>query len=116
MQLMTSTIAERLFQADQHTIETGETPQEIAVKYFAPWGAATWHIVSGTPLNIDGEPCEPDDAKDWHLFGHCDLFGDPVMAELGYVMLSELQSVRGQFGLTIERDLSYTGTLKEVMQ
>jgi hypothetical protein len=40
------------------------------------------------------------------LFGLCDLgMGFP---ELGYVSLSELQSVKGPFHLTIERDVHFT--------
>jgi hypothetical protein len=40
------------------------------------------------------------------LFGLCDLgMGFP---ELGYVSLSELQSLKGPFHLTIERDLHFT--------
>jgi len=63
-----------------------------AVKFFCPWGAATWLI-----SEWDGED---------RMFGLCDLgHGSP---ELGYVSLSELQSIRGRFGLTIERDLHFT--------
>jgi len=64
------------------------------VKLFCPWGAATW-------LLTELDPQDPDLA-----FGLCDLgFGTP---ELGSVRLSELQSVRGPGGLTIERDLHFT--------
>lgn len=62
------------------------------VKLFAPWGAATWLI---SELDQDGI-----------AFGLCDLgMGEP---ELGYVDLAELTSVRGPFGLKIERDLWFT--------
>lgn len=60
------------------------------VKLFYPAGAATWLISEVDPKN-------PDQA-----FGLCDLGqGTP---ELGYVSLSELQGIRGRFGLGIERD------------
>jgi hypothetical protein len=56
---------------------------------------------SGILTEIDPE--DPDIA-----FGLCDLgFGYP---ELGSVSLSELESVRGQLGLPIERDLYFTPT------
>lgn len=62
------------------------------VKFFCPWGAATWLI---TELHDDGL-----------MFGLCDLgHGE---AELGYVSLDELRSIRGPLGLTIERDLYFT--------
>mgnify|MGYP006286966751 CR=1 FL=1 len=63
------------------------------VKFFCPWGAATWLI---SELMEDGDT----------MFGLCDLgMGEP---ELGYVSLSELRSIRGPFGLTIERDIHFT--------
>ncbi len=61
------------------------------VKLFTPDAGATW-------LLTELDPTEPDIA-----FGLCDLgLGCP---ELGYVRLSELQTVRGKLGLPVERDL-----------
>jgi len=66
---------------------------EPVVKLFTPWGANVW-LLAWT------EPDEPDIA-----YGLCDLgMGFP---ELGSVRLSELQEVRGPFGLGIERDLHW---------
>ncbi len=66
------------------------------VKLFCPWGSGTW-------LLTELDPDEPDIA-----FGLCDLgFGCP---ELGNVSLSELESVTGPGGLTIERDLHFEAT------
>jgi hypothetical protein len=63
------------------------------VKLFCPWGAATWLLTELDPTN-------PDIA-----FGLCDLgMGCP---ELGNVSLTELRSVRGPFGLYIERDIHF---------
>ena len=60
------------------------------LKLFNPSGAATWLI-------SERDTSEPD-----QLFGLCDLgFGSP---ELGWVSLSELEAVKGPFGLGIERD------------
>ena len=60
----------------------------VYVKFFDPTGVATWYI-----LEFDGQDT---------FFGYCDLgMGCP---ELGYVSLTELQSVKGSFGLGIERD------------
>lgn len=115
MKLMTKEIAERLYRADRQVIETGQGPDEIIVKYFNPVGSGTWYITSGTPLDDNGEPTELDKAKDWHLFGFADI-GDPENAELGYVLLSELQSIHLPFGLGIERDIYYSNhRLSEVM-
>jgi hypothetical protein len=49
------------------------------------------------------------------LFGFCDL-GDREMAELGSVLLSDLQGVRGAFGLPVERALYFPlTTLADVL-
>jgi hypothetical protein len=118
MELMTAGIAERLIHNDKVMLDTGECDDAVVVKYFDPMGAATWHVVSGTPLNADGEPDYEagKEAADWHLFGHATL-GDPWCAELGYVMLSELQSIAAPGRLGIERDLHMEPTtLKEVQE
>lgn len=76
--------------------ETGECDHAPVVKFFCPWGPQTWLITEAE-----------DVGHDMRLFGLCDLgFGCP---ELGYVMLSELTTLKGPFGLTIERDMHFSG-------
>jgi len=70
----------------------------IHVKFFDPTGSWTWFATE-----FDGEDT---------FFGLVHGFEK----ELGYFSLSELQSVRGRFGLGIERDLHFDKkTLAEVM-
>ncbi len=119
MMLITKTIARKLVAADKAFLasEEGETGDQIIVKFFNPTGAQTWYIVGATPLDsVNGQPDHDnfESAKDWHMFGFCDL-GFAGCAELGYVLLSELKKIRGQFGLKIERDRNYSGSLKQVM-
>ena len=119
MMLITKAIASRLVKADQAFLasDDGATSDDVAVKFFCPWGAATWWVVRGTPLNaINGEP-DYDTATpaDWHLFGFADL-GDPQCAEMGYVLLSQLTEIKGPYGLRIERDRHYSGKLSEVRE
>lgn len=64
---------------------------EVVVKYFNPCGAGTWLITEG----------EKQENGDWLMFGYCHIFE----WEWGYVTLSELQSVRLPFGLSIEREI-----------
>lgn len=120
MKLMTKAIANKLHHADQLLIASNmeKAPTEIIVKFFTPWGAATWWITSATPLeSINGEPCDPAQAKDWHMFGYVTLGLGPECDELGYTLLSELEKLSGPFGLKVERDLYYSGhQLSEVMQ
>ena len=71
---------------------------DVVVKYFNPCGAGTWLITEGEK-QADG---------DWMFFGYCHIFE----WEWGYVMLSELESIKLPFGLHIERELY--GTKKQV--
>lgn len=113
MELMTKEIAEQLITAWNATQEreadlasVTDTLEDaydrpVVVKYFTPDGNATWWIVDG----------EHEEDGDWRLFGLCDLgLGFP---ELGYIQLSELRQLRGNCGLPIERDLHWSGTLRD---
>jgi hypothetical protein len=63
------------------------------VKLFTPWAGATWLLAELDPEDQD------------IAFGLCDLgLGSP---ELGYVSLTELRSLRGPGGLTVERDTCF---------
>jgi hypothetical protein len=90
MDLMPDDIRAQLLANGAAATETDHVP---VVKFFDPTGAATWLIT-------EMMPDQPD-----LLFGLCDLgLGCP---ELGYVSLSELQSVKGKLGLGLERDLHF---------
>jgi len=79
----------------------GKKPEDIPiiVKFFDPTGSWTWYATE-----FDGKDT---------FFGF--VRGDDN--ELGYFSLSELESIKGPWGLGIERDL-YFGkhTLKECME
>lgn len=70
---------------------------EVLVKYFNPTGAGTWLITEA----------EKQEDGDWLLYGYCHI----CEWEWGSVMLSELESFKGAYGIGIERDL-YTGNKK----
>jgi hypothetical protein len=62
-------------------------------KLFTPDAGATWLL----------SECDPDESD--RLFGICDLgLGCP---EIGYVSLTEIMSIRGPLGLSVERDLRF---------
>lgn len=67
---------------------------KVIAKFFNPMGVGTWFITEA----------EKTENGDFEMFGYCHL-GDDEMAELGYVMLSQLQQIKLPFGMTIERDL-----------
>jgi hypothetical protein len=99
-----TTLAQLLANGERQQSVRG-TPQEIdfhpVVKLFTPDAGATW-------LLTEVEPDDPDIA-----FGLCDLgLGYP---ELGSVRISDLEKVRGRFGLPVERDLHFraSSTLRE---
>ena len=97
MKLLTKDIFERLLANGRANRDADGLPLEETidhkpvVKLFTPDAGCTWLI----------SEIDPDDHD--RLFGLCDLgMGCP---ELGYVSLSELESVRGRLGLPVERDL-----------
>lgn len=122
MKLITREMARKMTAAYAHSAETGESGRAILAKYFTPWANATWYITEGWPM-YEGEPIAADrldamidpSAYDWHLFGWCDLGLGPEMAELGYVMSSDLKNLKGPAGLRVERDLHYSGNLADVV-
>jgi len=94
MKLFTTAI-ERKLHANGVAAQANEDfdPKPV-VKVFNPTGGATW-LLAWT------DPTDPTRA-----FGLCDLgMGSP---ELGYVSMTELQTVRGRFGLGMERDRWFT--------
>ena len=98
MNLLTTSIREQLLRNGRLMAERQEQGQPEpdflpVVKLFTPDANCTW-------LLTELDPEEPDIA-----FGLCDLgMGCP---ELGSVRISELESVRGAFGLPVERDLHF---------
>lgn len=77
--------------ANGHCTAGGETIDPCPViKLFTPDAGATWLLTE----------LDPDDED--RAFGLCDL--GLGMPELGYVRLSELEELRGPFGLAVERD------------
>ena len=71
----------------------------VQVKFFDPTGSWTWYATEGEPI-LD----EDENEIDFQFFGLVDGFEK----ELGYFNLSELASVKGRFGLGIERDRHFT--------
>ena len=72
----------------------GETNPLCYVKLFTPDSNWTWYIIEFS--KEDRNTC----------YGYVQGFED----ELGYFSLSELESVRGVLGLSVERDLSFEPT------
>lgn len=73
----------------------------VIVKFFYPAGAATWLITEGNLIKD-----ENGNVSDIEMFGFCCPMGVEY-GELGYVMLSDLESVEVIPGLKVKRDLYF---------
>lgn len=95
MKLITKEIEQKL-EASPLYSKDGDAAENVPViaKFFNAAGVGTWYVTEGE-RNGDG---------DWLFFG----LGSIHEAELGYMTLSDFQSVA-----TIERDLHWTGTLAD---
>ena len=75
-------------------------------KFFTPDAGWSWYATEGSPVDANGimiNEGETTPAVDLLFFGY--VIG--LEAELGYFALSELESLRGPWGLPIERDRSF---------
>jgi len=90
MKLLTEEIKKKLppLYANESLPDAGDAIAQV--KFFNPTGMGTWYATE-----FDGEDS---------FFGLVDLFEK----EIGYFSLSELESVKLRFGLSIERDLHFT--------
>ena len=91
MKLLTKTIKEKMVK--NHNDQDGTKDFKAILKLFDPTGSSTWYL---SELN-------PDDNI---AYGLCDL--GVGCAELGYVSLDELSTLKVKMGLGIERDLYFT--------
>ena len=89
-----------------------KTPDPLVVcKFFTPDAGWTWFAIEGSPVDEDGFYDTDKEKVDFVFFG----LVSGIEVELGYFSLTELQSVRGKFGLPVERDLYFQPTrLSEV--
>ena len=87
--------------------QDGKGGKAIAhIKYFTPSSSWTWYLTEGSAVTD-----EQGNEIDFQFFG----LVEGQCKELGYVMLSELESARGPMGLPIERDLYWNPkTLAEI--
>lgn len=89
MKLMTKQIEKR---AKAQYEKANDLSQDVVAKFFDPTGSWTWYL-------MNQDPQDPD-----YLWGIVKGFE----VEIGSFSLSELQAIRGRFGLGIERDLYFS--------
>ena len=88
MKLMTKEIEKK---AQRQYPKGSDLEQMIVAKFFTPWTNWTWYV-------MNQDPQDPD-----YLWGIVDGYE----VEMGSFSLSELQAVKGPWGLKIERDLYF---------
>jgi hypothetical protein len=83
----------------------------VVCKFFTPDAGWTWYAIEGSPVDENGLYDTDKEKVDFVFFG----LVSGLEVELGYFSLSELTSIRGLFGLPVERDLYFESTrLSEV--
>ncbi|MBD5357364.1 MAG: DUF2958 domain-containing protein [Bacteroides sp.] len=90
MKLITKAL-EKLFAKYPTYSQDGKMYDAVVIaKFFMPWSSFTWYVTEACKLTNG----------DYEFFGYV----DGIEGEFGYFTLSELQSLRGRFGLRVERD------------
>jgi len=92
MKLLTKALIKQMPTLDE-TASLRIEEQFAYAKIFNPMGGHTWYLTSYSE-------------EENLAFGFVNL-GDPQMAELGYISMHELESIRLPFGLKLERDRGF---------
>lgn len=97
MKLLTKEILKK-FPGIKETEGKAQADIQIVAKFFTPWSNWTWYA-----YEFDGQD---------------EFFGLVVgfEKEFGYFSLSELEAIKGPFGLGVERDRNFSATLAEVKE
>ena len=105
MKMITKKIEKQLERYPLYSQEGKGDDAKVLIKYFTPWTSGTWYVLEGNK----------QDDGDYDFFGICTL---GQYWEYGYFTLSQLEAIRGAWGLKVERDLyteGYTvGELKRI--
>lgn len=93
MKLLTQELVDRFQQVGR---QEDKSDPVIIAKFFNPTGAGTWYATEYNP-------------SDKTFYGYVSIFGD-WNDEWGYFSLTELESLKGPYGLGIERDIYFQET------
>lgn len=74
-----------------------EEEKVIHVKFFTPWAGWTWYGLEYDP-------------EEQIFFGYV----EGLEKEYGYFSLKELEQIQGPFGLKVERDRNFSGTIADI--
>ena len=93
MKLLTQELVDRFQQIGR---QEDKSDPIIIAKFFNPTGAGTWYATEYNP-------------SDKTFYGYVSIFGD-WNDEWVYFSLTELESLKGPYGLGIERDIYFQET------
>ena len=103
MKLLTKALVKKL--PALYSQEDNPDPM-VVCKFFTPDAGWTWYAIEGSPVDENGYYDTDKEKVDFVFFG----LVAGLEVELGYFSLSELKSIRGKYGLPVERDLSFEPT------
>jgi Protein of unknown function (DUF2958) len=103
MKLLTKALLEKL--PALYSQENNPDPM-VVCKFFTPDAGWTWYAIEGSPVDANGYYDTDKEKVDFLFFG----LVSGIEVELGYFSLSELTSIRGKFGLPVERDRYFEPT------
>jgi Protein of unknown function (DUF2958) len=86
---------------------TADIPTEdkkVIARFFTPWAHYSWSVVEGE-VQPDG-----DILFFGYVSGNCDEY------ELGDFYLSQLAEINGPFGMHVERDKLFRGTMGDILR
>jgi hypothetical protein len=103
MKLLTKALLKKL--PTLYSQENNSDPM-VVCKFFTPDAGWTWYAIEGSPVDANGYYDTDKPKVDFLFFG----LVSGLEVELGYFSLSELKSIRGKFGLPVERDRYFEPT------
>ena len=101
MKLITKEIERKIKKYPLYS-QDGKGDEAIVIaKFFPPWGGMSFYATEGHMVEGSG---------DIEFFGLITNCGE---AEYGYFNLYQLEDIRGPWGLKVERDLYFSGTIAD---
>lgn len=98
MKLLTAELEKKLKKFPLYSQDGKGDDAVVIAKFFTPWKNFTWYVTEG----------EKQSDGDWIFFGL--VVG--LETEMGYFRLSDLEAIKGPYGLKIERDIHLSDNFK----
>lgn len=100
MKLITKEIEKKIEKYPLYSQDGKGDEAVVIAKFFPPWGGMSFYATEGSKT-------EDGDIEFFGMVTNCGEY------ELGYFTLSQLENLRGPWGLKVERDLYFKGTIAD---